>query len=341
LKSGEITASQLVATPLFNFTFQALASEPLFDVAVDVLCDLIHETQEVEDNMEAIQQIVPLLLPFRAQLASAIEQDDEDKVRGLCRVFVQAGESYYHLILKHQDEFFPLVQSIAQCSAYQDLDIVQITFRFWYLLASGLAKSRDDEKLIPFLNLYEGLLDVIIKHLRFPTDGEEMSAQARDEFREFRHVMGDTLKDCCHVLGSKVCLSRSLQLMRNSISGSQPGDFKWQDVEAPLFSMRAMGAEADPRDDEILPQIIDLIPTLPNHPKLTYAGLLVVSRYTEWIDLHPDRISPQLSFISAGLSSADTQVAAAAAQAMNFLCQDCRRVSLGWELFDTQMYKEC
>lgn len=323
LKSGEVSAGQMADTPLFDLSFDALASDELFDVATDVVCDLINETQEVEENMLVIQRVLARLDPLRQELSSA--GDDEDKVRGLCRIFVQAGEAYHRIIVRHQNELYPIVEAIAECTAYHDLDIVQITFRFWYLLSGALSYARDQAEAQRFYPLYERLLEVIIRHLRFPDDPDALTGQERDDFRSFRHFMGDTLKDCCHVLGSRQCLSRSLGLIQTTISQSSPEALKWQDVEAPLFSMRAMGAEADPRDDEILPQIMQIIPTLPDHPKLKYAGLLVISRYTEWIDMHPDQIPAQLSYISAGLAEAESEVAAAAAQAMNFLCQDCYR----------------
>ncbi|TKY86824.1 hypothetical protein EX895_004465 [Sporisorium graminicola] len=323
LKSGEVSAGQMADTPLFDLSFDALASDELFDVATDVVCDLINETQEVEENMDVIQRVVARLHPLRQELSSA--GDDEDKVRGLCRIFVQAGEAYHRVILRHQNELFPIVEAIAECTAYHDLDIVQITFRFWYLLSGALSHAYGQPEAERFHSLYERLLEVIIRHLRFPDDPDALTGQERDDFRSFRHFMGDTLKDCCHVLGSRQCLSRSLHLIQTTISQSTPETLKWQDVEAPLFSMRAMGAEADPRDDQVLPQIINIIPTLPDHPKLKYAGLLVLSRYTEWIAMHPDQIPAQLSYISAGLEEAGSDVTAAAAQAMNFLCQDCHR----------------
>ncbi|PWZ00583.1 ARM repeat-containing protein [Testicularia cyperi] len=325
LKSGEISAQQMADTPLLNLSFDALASDQLFDVATDVLCDLINETQEVEENMDVIQAVLGRLTPLRQELIAAIADDDEDKVRGLCRIFVQAGEAYHRVILRHHEQLYPVVEAIAECTAYHDLDIVQITFRFWYLLSGVLSHARDSAEAYRYYPIYERLLEIIIRHLRFPDDLDSLTGQERDDFRSFRHYMGDTLKDCCYVLGSSECLSRSLQLIQNTIGQSTPATLKWQDVEAPLFSMRAMGAEADPRDEHVLPKIIDIIPTLPDHPKLKYAGLLVLSRYTEWIDMHPERIPDQLSYISAGLDQAGSDVTAAAAQAMNFLCQDCHR----------------
>lgn len=323
LKSGEVSAGQMADTPLFDLSFDALASDELFDVATDVVCDLINETQEVEENMDVIQRVLGRLHPLRQEISAA--GDDEDKVRGLCRIFVQAGEAYHRIIMRHQNELFPVVEAIAECTAYHDLDIVQITFRFWYLLSGPLGHAYGQPEAQRFYPVYERLLEVIIRQLRFPDDPDVLTGQERDDFRSFRHFMGDTLKDCCHVLGSRQCLSKSLHLIQTTISQSTPETLKWQDVEAPLFSMRAMGAKANPRDDEVLPHIINIIPTLPDHPKIKYAGLLVLSRYTEWIDMHPEQIPAQLSYISAGLEDAGSDVTAAAAQAMNYLCQDCHR----------------
>ncbi|KAK0538574.1 Nuclear import receptor [Tilletia horrida] len=324
LKSGEISISTFAGTPLFDLCFQALASDELFDVAIDCICDLIHETQEVHENMGVIEQIVPRLAPLREALTQAIADEDDDKVRGLCRVLVQAGESYHVLILQHQDIFLPIIEAIAICASYNNLDIVQITFRFWYLLASPLSKARrEDPNLQSFFAVYERLLDTITGHLRFPPDDSPLTGQEYDDFKSFRHHMGDTLKDCCAVLGPQECLSRALSMMQAAMATASGETFQWQAVEAPLFSMRAMGSRADPSDDTVIPLIMDIIPTLPAHPKLQYAALLVVSRYTEWVNRHPERIPAVLTYVSSGLSATDADVAAAAAQALNYLCQDC------------------
>lgn len=323
LKSGEIDIPTLMQTPLFAMSFDGLMNEQLFDGAVDVVCDIINETQEVQDNQEAIQRIVSRLLPLRSELQQAINDGDDDKVRGLCRVFVQAGETYHSLMIPHKDAFFPIAEAIFACAGYTDLDIVQITFRFWYFLTGDLRRHGSEENAYAFALIYQQLLEAIIKHLRFPDDMEQWSGQERDDFKSFRHYMGDTLKDCCQVLGSQTCLARSLGMIQEVLTNSQGGNAKWQDVEAPLFSMRAMGAEADPRDDEILPQIMTIIPDLPTHPRLTYAALLVISRYTEWVKYHPDRIPMILSYISAGFQTNDLEVTAAAAQAFKYLGEDC------------------
>lgn len=270
--------------------------------------------------MTVIERIVVHLLELRPAVPAA--HDDAEKMRGYCRVFTEAGETYRLLILTHPETFFPIVETIAECAAYPDLDVVQITFNFWYRLAQSVKKRPS----VPtqFQELYKGLLDVMIGHLHFPSDGETMNAQERDDFRAFRHVMGDTLKDCCYVLGSAACLKAAYDKVALAVSQASPN---WQEIEAPLFSMRSMGAEVNPNDNEVVPLIMDMIPKLPSHPQVRYAATLVICRYTEWVDLHPQYIEYQLAYISTGFESPDSQVSAAAGQAMKYLCKDCKRVS--------------
>ncbi|KAH8930017.1 nuclear localization sequence binding protein [Atractiella rhizophila] len=325
LRAGEMPAALVVDSHLFPFAFKALRSNDsdLFDAAVDVVCDLIHETQELEDSMAVIQRIVPELISLKPEL-STVDTTDSDRMRGFCRIFCEAGEWYEPLMLQHQETFLPIVQAIVECSACKDLDIVPITFSFWYKLAKGLKRSPPTTDNSAFLKIYSELVGTIIQHLYYPDDDRALTGQERDDFREFRHAIGDTLKDCCSVLGANTCLRRSYDLIAAALMDAQTtGTVKWQAVEAPLFSMRTMGAEVDVQDNEVMPSIMDMMQKLPSHPKIQYAAILVIARYTEWVEYHPEHISFLLSYISAGFESNDPEVVAAAAQALKFLANDC------------------
>ncbi|KAH9846826.1 ARM repeat-containing protein [Lenzites betulinus] len=318
LAAGEVVAMSLLNSPLIPYSFQALNSEELFDSAVTVVCDLIHETQEVEDNMPVIEVLVPQVIALKPKLAEYNE--DPEKIRGLARIFAEAGEAYRSLLLHHPETFFPIVEAIGECSAYSDLDIVPITFSFWMRLAQSIGKRPSVSPL--FMDAYRALMDVIIRHLHFPADLTTLTGQEAENFRSFRHIMGDTLKDCCYVLGTEQCLMAAYDRITRELA--RP-NVSWQEIEAPLFAMRSMGAEVDPNDDQAVPKIMDLIPSLPAHPRVRYAALLIVSRYTYWINKHPDYIPYQLQYISAGFEDPDQEVNAAAGQALKYLCQDCKR----------------
>ncbi|EUC67243.1 mRNA transport regulator [Rhizoctonia solani AG-3 Rhs1AP] len=321
LRTGELSPTELAQSPLFGFSFDALETEQLFDSAVDVICDIIHETQEVDDFLPIIEQITARLIAIKPKLAEV--GDDSDKMRGYTRVFAEAGETYRTLIVGHTETFQPIIEAILECASYPDLDVVPITFQFWYHLAMT-ARNRRDSVSPAIADVYQRLTGVMIDHLRFPADFDELPAQERDEFRDFRHIMGDTLKDCCYVLGSSLCLSRTYEMIMK-ILGTPASNQAWQDIEAPLFAMRSMGAEIPPTDEEVVPRIMDLVVQLPAHPKVRYAATLVVSRYTEWVALHPSYIPGLLEYISTAFDDSDKEVVAAAGQALRFLCKDCNR----------------
>ncbi|KAM0788019.1 hypothetical protein ACM66B_006218 [Microbotryomycetes sp. NB124-2] len=328
LRTGQAAASATAGSAVLASAFNALQDDELFDSAVDLLVDMIHETQELEENVAVIQEIVGRLLPLKSVVIDPAVRDDEDKMRGYCRILVEAGEWYEQLIVQHQESFVPLVEAIAACATHENLEIVGITLGFWYRLSRGLYKARGSIQPIPaILNIYSELVSTIIRHLHYPADDAPLVGQERDNFREFRHKIGDTLKDCCSVLGATTCLRKSLDIITATLSSGSSA--RWQDIEAPLFSMRTMGAEVDPYDNEVMPQIMDLLPKLPSHPKIRYASTLVIGRYTQWIDYHPDSIQYQLPYIIAGFEG-DNEVSAAAAQAMKYLCKDCSRHLVGY-----------
>jgi transportin-3 len=189
-------------------------------------------------------------------------------------------------------------------------------------LAQNIGKKPSVSPL--FLDAYRALMGVIIGHLHFPADISTMNPQEADNFRSFRHVMGDTLKDCCFVLGTNSCLLATYNMITAALSRNRDV-LSWQEIEAPLFAMRSMGAEVDPNDNDAVPKIMDLIPSLPSHPRVRYAATLIISRYTEWINLHPEYIQYQLQYISAGFECSEMEVSGAAGHALKYLCQDCKQ----------------
>ena len=323
LAAGEIDASSLGLTPLLEYAFVAIASDDLFDFAVNVICDTIHETQEVDDNKEVIGVIVPKVIELEPLLTTWAE--DSDKIRGLARIFAEAGEAYRGLILHHTESFFPLVKAILHCSAHPDLEVVPITFPFWMRLAQSIGKKPPVSPL--FNETYQTLMGIIVRHLHFPTTAISQTSQEAENFRHFRHVMGDTLKDCCIVLGADICLMASYGMVTQALS-RDPITVSWQEVEAPLFSMRSMGAEVDLYDENVVPKIMELIPNLPNHPRIQYATLLLIARYTEWTNKHNKYLPQQLQYVSEGFDSPEEDVQMAAGQALKYLCQDCKSVGV-------------
>ncbi|CAO3658469.1 unnamed protein product [Umbelopsis ramanniana] len=320
LRTGDIDVNKLANNPLLDLAFRALKDEELFDIAVDVVCEIIYETKDVQDYMPLIQVIYPKLVPLYQDLSIVKEEEDDDKFRGYCRIFVEAGEAYILLLIAHQEAFTTIIDGISVCTAYHDLDIVPMTFNFWFELANSLTSETYRQYQPHFVRYFDQLVDVMIKHLQYPEDSSDFTSEDRDEFRQFRHHMGDTLKDCCRIVGSHRCLSKPLNVLSGLLAGAHTSA-TWQQIEAPIFALRAMGSEIPDEENEVMPQIMEFLSKLPHHPKIRYAATLVISRYTTWTRKHPEYLAYQLNFISAGFEN--EEVAAASALALKHLCKDC------------------
>ncbi|RCH81760.1 Nuclear import receptor, partial [Rhizopus stolonifer] len=318
IRTGEMDIAMLSATPLLELSFKGLESPELFDVAVDVVSEIIYETRDVNECQSIIQQIYPCFNVMLLKLTEAIQEEDDESVRGYCRIFCEAGEAYINLISMHPQAFSTLLEGILKCSAYTNLDIVPMTFKFWYELTNALQTDTYSASIPSFAHYYDALVDFMIVHLRYPEDLDSMTAEERDDFRDFRHKMGDTLKDCCRILGPQSCLVKPMNLLTALLTDPNA---TWQHIEAPIFSLRVMGSEVPKDENQVMPHIMEFLSRLPDHPKIRYAATLVISRYSFWTETHPQFITYQLNFISSGFQN--EEVAAASALALKHLCRDC------------------
>ena len=330
----EIPVGRVVQTPLLDMTFAALADDELFDAAVDLICGMLRETTEV--NEPEVVQVIEVLYPRIMTLQPKLRENssDPDAFRGYARIFSEAGEAWVILVARLPDQFEPLVRAIAETTGIDDdLEIVKFTFNFWYDLKQALVSPKHAHAKAVYTPIYTGLVDAMVRHLHYPSGDDvdesdlfDGDREAEEKFRSFRHDMGDVLKDCCNVVGGRECLARVYQQVSALLEQGQAGSVRWQQIEALLFSMRAMAREISLDEADVLPHIMGMLLNLPEHPKIRYAATLVLGRYTEWTARHPDYLLPQLNYITSGFSESDVDVTSAAAQALKHFCRDCSQL---------------
>lgn len=325
----EISVDEVVNSPLLDMIFEALAHDETFDAAVECVVSAIRETRDVTDSADAIGKLYVKVMQLRPRIAET--KDDVDAFRGITRIFAEAGDSWHVLVARHPDQFGDLVDAILECTTNkEELDIVRHTFFFWYQLKQMVVLERFAAARQAFAPRYLKLISIIIGHLEYPSgDGADLFGGNREEedtFREFRHEIGDVLKDCCSVIGASNALQVPYELLGSLLQRKAANDstVTWQHIEAPLFSMRAMGREVDMYEDEIMPRVMGLIPQLPEHEKIRYAATLVLGRYTEWTNKHPEFLEMQMNYVTTSFNNENVEVRRAAALALMHFCQDCR-----------------
>ncbi|KAJ1674560.1 Nuclear import receptor, partial [Spiromyces aspiralis] len=353
IKCGELALGTMKNTPLIELAFAALDStdETIFDTAVDAVCGIIYESRDAVRPLESSggaggdpsiieQDILPRMAIVADKMRSdeAVTKDaDEDRIRGYCRIFAEAGEAWLPEIVKKQGVYEKLLTALIDCMRLPHLEVIRMFFNMWGDMATQVLDHacRGQEYIHKaYIPVFEALIDVIIVHLQYPLEYDGFSlpsggnagrwtAQERDEFRDFRHEVGDVLKDCVRVVGDETALMHPFRLISAKISESSgsPQQTPWQIVEASLFALRVMGAEVSPNEDKILPKLMDMFSNFPAHPKLRYAATLVIARYTEWTNKHPQYVPFQLGYVSQGFQ--DHNIAPASALAIKYLAKDC------------------
>ena len=326
----------IIASPLLKVILLDLTADEPFEAAVECLSALINETRDVDETMPSILALYPQVIALRPQLALAAQNDDTEKFKGIARIFAEAGESWVLLIARLPTDFRALVEAILEAAALdKDRDAISHTFKFWYDLKQYLTIEKYAEARMQSLDIYSKLVDIMIGHLEYPKpeSGDEKDLfegdrEQEEKFREFRHQMGDVLKDCCEVMGVVECLQKPYDLIQQWVQtyGAQAGPNSvphWQKLEAPLFAVRAMGRMVPPDENVMLPRLIPLIASIPDHNKLRFQAVMALGRYTEWTAQHPDTLQPQLDFIMAAFDHSTKDVIRAAALSFKFFCNDC------------------
>jgi len=225
---------------------------------------------------------------------------------------------------------------VLECAARDnERDAISLTFNFWYELKQYLTLDKYMEARLHFVDIYSKLVDIMIRHLQFPRPGNgnesdlfEGDREQEEKFREFRHQMGDVLKDCCEVIGVTECLKKPYELIEawvgaNASQASNGMLPEWQSLEAPLFSMRAMGRMVPAEENIMLPKLVPLIIQIPDHEKVRFQAVMALGRYTEWTAQHPETLQPQLNFIMGAFDHPSKEVVRAAALSFRFFCNDC------------------
>jgi transportin-3 len=333
----EVPVADIVNSPLLDVVLNALATDSSFEAAVDCLCSIFKETREVDEYLPTIQTLLPRVLALQPRIEIAVREEDQETFKGLTRIFAEAGENWVVLIAREPGHFRALVEAVLECAARdQDRETIGLTFIFWYELKMYLVLEKYIQARLQFVDVYSKLVDILLKHLEYPTpedptetdlwDGDR---EQEEKFREFRHHIGDVLKDCCEIMGVTECLTKVLERIKawmQTHAGKANGTSvpHWQELEAPLFSMRAMGRMVDRDENIILPQIMPLVVQIPSHEKLRFAAIMVLGRYTEWTANHPEHLESQFNYIVSSFGTDSKEIIRAAAMSLKFFCSDCK-----------------
>ncbi|KAL4729544.1 Nuclear import receptor [Fusarium chlamydosporum] len=335
----EVPVGDVVKSPLMDIVFNGTTSDNCSQEASECLCTMLRETSDVDESQEIIEMLFPRIISLKPQIAKAADEEDTETLKALTKVFATAAESWVVGIARQPTHFRPLVDAVLECALRDtEREVIEHTFNFWYELKLYIVLDIYMQGRLELVDVYSKLVDVLLKHLEYPkpdsgneNDLFDGDREQEEKFREFRHHMGDTLKDCCEVMGVTDCLTKVLQAIQLWMSkyANQVTDTlvpHWQELEAPLFAMRALGRMVDKDESIVLPQLMPLLVQMPSHEKLRFATIMVLGRYTEWTAAHPEYLQPQFNYIVTSFQSDSKEIIRGAALAIKYFCTDCKHL---------------
>lgn len=335
----EVPVANVVNSPLLDTVFNGVISDECSQEASESLCTILRETHDVDESQDVIQALFPRIIALSSQIANVVEEEDMEGLKALTKVFSTAAESWCVAIARQPGHFRPLVEAVLECAAKdKDKDVIEHTFNFWYELKQYLVLEIYIQSRVVLAEIYSKLVDILLSHLQYPqpeggneADLFDGDREQEEKFREFRHMMGDTLKDSCEVLGVTDCLTKilhSIQSWMHKYASQVNGTNVpyWQELEAPLFGVRALGKMVDRDESVVLPQLMPLLVQIPGHEKLRFATIMVLGRYTEWTAAHPEYLEAQFTYIVSSFSSDSKEITRAAALSIKYFCTDCKHL---------------
>ena len=332
----EIPLEEIIDSPLFPAIFNALDNPDSFDAAIDCLISMVRETRDVDDTLSLIQKLSPPIVGLKSKIAEAADAEDAEVFKGLARLLSETGENWVVLIAREPAAFKELVEGILEITTRDwEKEAIGYTFKFWEDIKLWLVMDRYDAARQQFAPYLSKLVDNMIRHLQYPepeggneADLFDGDREQEERFRNYRHEMGNVLKDCCEALGVTECLTKPYKLIEAWVStyGAQATAThipRWQQLEASLFALRSLGHTIPVEENVMLPRLIPLIVQIPDHEKVRYQAIMTLGRYTEWTAHHPETLQQQLDFIMQAFSHPSKEVVRGATLAFRFFCVDC------------------
>ncbi|KAH9742978.1 Xpo1 domain-containing protein [Citrus sinensis] len=353
----EISQGSLAAHPLLNFVFNSLQVQSSFDVAIEVLVELV-------GRHEGLPQALLCRVPFLKELLllPALTDGDEKVIGGLACLMSEIGQAAPSLIVEASPEALALADALLSwehadvkvcslqsvgyasfpqvylfsCVAFpsEDWEIADSTLQFWSTLASyilgldaSIAKNKKHVEDM-FFSVFSALLDALL--LRAQVDessfNDDGMVDLPDGLVQYRMNLVELLVDICQLLRS----ATFIQKVFFGSWGSANVPIPWKEVETKLFALNVVSEvvlqEGQAFDFSVIMQLVAVLSAsrseeLKGFMHIVYRSLAdVIGSYSKWISAFQTNARPLLLFLAAGISEAVSSNACASA--LRKICED-------------------
>ncbi|XP_064956071.1 transportin MOS14-like isoform X2 [Musa acuminata AAA Group] len=327
---SEIPPPSLPTHPLLSFVFNSLQVSSSFDVAVEVLIELV-------SRYEGLPQVLLTKIQYLKEvlLIPALVNKDEKIIGGLACLMSEIGQAAPALIAQASTEALALADALLSCVSFpsDDWEIADSTLQFWCSLANylmGLDFQNTNRKIVGelFVPVFSALLDALLLRVQVVDAGSDGSEglDIPDGLTHFRSNLEELFVDICQLLGSGAFVQKLLSVGWNSADSFVP----WVELEARMFALNMVAETvmqcSYPFDFSV---VMRLVTALSTRSPDECSGFLVfvyksvaevVGSYSKWICSPPSNIRPLFLFCATGITESISSNACSSA--LRKLCED-------------------
>ncbi|KAK3120355.1 hypothetical protein QOZ80_9AG0686260 [Eleusine coracana subsp. coracana] len=327
---SEMPAAVLVVHPLLTFTFNSLQVSFLFDVAVEVMTELVSQHEELPQaflsKMPYIREV--LLLP-------ALANRSEKIIAGLACLMCEVGQAAPALVAEGGNEALALVDALLRCMAFtsEDWEIADSTLQFWcslahFILDIDMKTARRTATQELFSPVFYSLLDVILFRAQIDTEEHDTAGLSSipDGLVQFRMNLEELLVDICLLLGAPAYVNKLFSGGWGLSSQSVP----WKEVEVRMYALSMVAdtilQDESPFDFSVIMHFVNILSSrtpveLNGSLFLVYKSFGdVIGSYSKWLSSSQSNIKPLLMFCASGISKSVSSNACSLA--LRKLCED-------------------
>lgn len=331
---SKIPSSSLPTHPLLNFVFNSLRVSSSFDVAIEVLIELVSWYEGLPQVLLfRIQYLKEILLP-------ALRNGDEKVICGLACLMSEIGQAVPSLIAEASTEALLLADALLSCVALpsEDWEIADSTLQFWcslatYLLSVEVGKANKNVAEEMFSPIFSALLDALLLRAQVDDpgyDGNNGALDIPDGLVQFRMNLEELLVDICQLLGSATFVQKLFCGGWISADSLIP----WVEVETRMFALNMVAEtvlkDGNPFNFSMIMRLVTILSSkTPDERKgflsFVYKSVAdVVGSYSKWISSFQSNIRPLLLFCASGIT--ESVSSNACSSALRKICEDASSV---------------
>ncbi|KAK3009097.1 hypothetical protein RJ639_015257 [Escallonia herrerae] len=317
---SEIPPCSLPSHPLLNFVFNSLQVLSSFDLAIEVLVELV-------SRHEGLPQVLLCRVGFlkEALLLPAINSGDEKVIGGLAYLMSEIGNSAPSLIVEASSEALALADALLRCSLASNI------------LGLGVDSEENMNNVEDvFRSVFLALLDALLLRAQvndLTSNDKGVTLDLPDGLVQFRLNLVELLVDICQLLKSATFIQKVLYCGWVSSNIQIP----WKEVETKLFALSVVAEvvlqEGRTFDLSMVMHLVTILTSrssdeLKGFIRIVYRSLAdVVGSYSKWISAFQTNARPLLLFFAAGIS--EPLCSGACASAFRKFCEDATAVMHG------------